>query len=552
VTASTLLVDTPSDAVATTSRSPARRTAVIAFAIALLVPLALFAWEAVHSPINFDGGMNLQVAQRLAHGDGYSRYYDELQTFPHDVQTNGPFLYVAALGITLFGENQFGYQFSNLVYIAGLAAVIFVLLREQHVVVRIVGPLFVLLAVPGIWRYGLGGLGEIPTSFFLFAAVLALAEAVRSPQRAPWWVFGGFAAFGAAFATKTFAQGAVIALATGLLCVLLAAPTRRIRWQVVLAAGGVALVPVARELHRLASLGSVADYRAWWADERRFISRQAGFDRSSDGGFFQTFLDHVHVLSRQVDLPAELLLIALFLPLAWVGGLVLWRWREQGLRRTLTDPTVAVLLMVSALAASYIGWWMLLVPENKLWIRRMIPGLLALHLLYVFLVPWLFRQGRSSLRRRQSEAASALTRWVPAAAAAAAVVLIGVTMLPYAASRVNGNTRALVDGDDAWLDATRRAAAYVDERDGQRFFGDEWWSAPVVSLMSGTDFHNLGDSDFCSLDPNRDRLVWDYDAMTIRSRDPWTRDGALAFDEVAAFGPFVSIYSVGPAPGRCD
>ena len=62
-------------------------------------------------------------------------------------------------------------------------------------------------------------------SFFLFAALLALAEAVRTPERAPWWVLGASVAFGAAVTTKTFATGSLAALAVGGVCVLLAAPT---------------------------------------------------------------------------------------------------------------------------------------------------------------------------------------------------------------------------------------------------------------------------------------------------------------------------------------
>jgi hypothetical protein len=109
-----------------------------------------------------------------------------------------------------------------------------------------------------------------------------------------------------------------------------------------------------------------------------------------------------------------------------------------------------------------------------------------------------------------------------------------------------------VEGEPEWLDTTRDAAAYVVAHDEQRFYGDEWWSAPVVSLVSGTDLRNLGDTAFRTRDPARDRLVWDYDAKARLRSEPWTRSGKLVFDEVATFGPYVSIYAVGPAPGRCE
>jgi len=531
-------------------RVPARTTTVLLLAVAVLVPTVLFGWRAMHAPINFDGGMNLQVAERLARGDGYTRFYDQQLVFPHEVQTNGPFIYLAALAIKVFGENQFAYQFANILCIAVLAVIVFALLRDNPVT-RTVGPVLVLLGIPLIWLYGLGGLGEIPTCMFLFAAVLALGEAVRVTKRAPLLVFGAFVAFGAAFATKTFAQGAGVALVTGLVCVLLAAPTRRLRWQIALAAAGAALVPAARELHRLRSVGSFDAYRAWWSEERTLITRQAGLENTDAQGPVQAFLDHMHVLSDQVNFPAELLVMVLFLPLLWVAGLLLWRWRRYGIRRALADRTMAVELMLAGIAGSYIGWWMLIIPDNRLWIRRIIPGLLALNLLYLFFIPWLVRVGRASLQHRRDHGAGGLPRWVFGTAAATGLVLVAVAALPYFGARVDDNTRALRKGDAAWLTATDDAAAYVDAHDELTFYGDEWWSAPVVALMSDRDFYNLGKADLCSLDPARDRLVWDVDAMTIRSAEPWTRNGSLVYEQVATFGPFVRIYAVGPAPGRC-
>jgi hypothetical protein len=136
---------------------------------------------------------------------------------------------------------------------------------------------------------------------------------------------------------------------------------------------------------------------------------------------------------------------------------------------------------------------------------------------------------------------------------AATVVVMAVTALPYTVSKVDGNTRSLLKGQEAWLDANEDAADYIDDHPDQRFYGDEWWSAPVISAMADRDFYNLGDSDFCSLDPARDRLVWDLDARNIRSPEPWTRDGALAYEQVAAFGGYVTIYAVSPGPASgCD
>jgi hypothetical protein len=567
VTVPTLLVDDddadvgsdsdgtkPGDGPAAASTPLHRVLRALPLVTALALPLVLFTIRALQSPLNFDGGMNMQVAQRLAHGEGYTRFYDTLQVFPHEVQTNGPFIYVAAAAIKVFGSNQFAFQSANLAFIVAFAAVIYLMLRE-HVVLRVLGPSLVLLAAPAVSLYGLGGLGEIPMSFFLFAALLALAEAVRTPERAPWWVLGASVAFGAAVTTKTFATGSLAALAAGGVCVLVAAPTRRLRLQIVAAGAAVAVLPIIRELHKLVATGGFSEYRAWWSSERNSISKQTGFEGGRSVGPAQRFLDHMHVLARQLDVSAELLLVVLFLPMVWVAGVLLWRWRTRGLRSTLTDPGSSLLLTLGIFAASYVGWWMLFVPENKLWLRRIYPGMLGVQLLYLFILAWLVPVGREAWTRFRSseESGTKVLRWGPALGVAALAVVMAVTALPYTARKANGNTRSLLEGQDAWLEANEHAADFVEDHPDQRFYGDEWWSAPVISAMADTDFYNLGDSDFCSLDPDHDRLVWDLDAHNIRSAEPWTRDGALAYEEVAAYGGYVTIYGVGPGPASdCD
>jgi hypothetical protein len=521
----------------------------VAVACSVLVPLALFTWRALHAPINFDGGMNLQVAESIVRGDGYTRFYDEELLFPHEVQTNGPFMYLAVAAIRVLGTTQLAYQFANLAFLAGLLAVVAFILRREHVAVRIVGPGVVLMAAPTVSTYGLGGLGELPMMFFILCAASGLVEAVRTPHRAPFWVLGASIAYGAALATKTFALGAAGALMAAGLCVLVAAPTRRLRWQSVLAAAGVAVLPLAREAHRLAGIGSLSGYREWWSNQSAAISFQAGVDNAAESrGPVQTFLDHMHILSGYVDFPAELLLVVVFVPLAIVALLVVRQSREHSLRQALCDPALVLLLTVGALAASFILWWMFVVPDEKAWIRRIMPGLLALHLLYLLLVPRFVELGRAMWPGTGRPAHSPPRRF----ALAGAVVVVTALAAPYLSIRSVYTAGDLVTAEQAWLDANRDAAAYIQANDDLRWFGDEWWSAPVVSLMSHTGFYNLGDADFCALDSDRDRLVWDHYAMTIRSEDPWDRNGQLAYEEVASFGSDVAIYAVGPAPGTCS
>lgn len=517
-------------------RERTRATTVAAAPVvaAALAPVLLFGWRALHAPINFDGAMNLQVAARLAVGDGYTRAFGDVEAFPHEVQTNGPFIYVAALLVRVLGTGLPGLQAANLLFVGVCAALVAVLLRD-HPVLRLVGPALALLGVPSIAIYALGGLGEVPTTAFLLAAVLALAAALRSPERAPQWVFGAAVAFGAALATKTFAIGAAAGLGAGLVPVLLAAPGRRDRVRVVLATSGVAVLPAVRELHRLLELGSVGGYRHWWDVERAATSDQSGLE-DSGGNLVSTFFDHLDELARQVGQPALLVAAFLFLPLVWVAVVVGRRWRHKGLVAALRDPHLAVLVMLAGLAGTYVLWWLCLLPEAKLWVRRMLPGLVALHVLYLFMVPALV----AGVRRRD------LGRW-PRVAGIAALLGVVVAVVPYGWARLDRNGHDLVEGQTEWLAAEREAADQVRAGDDLRWYGDGWWSAPGVSLLADTDlrdFAEVADEGGCDVDPDRDRLVWDLDARLIAGH-PSTRDDRFTFTEVANHRNRIRIYAIG-------
>ncbi|HEY8547096.1 MAG TPA: hypothetical protein VIL36_18680, partial [Acidimicrobiales bacterium] len=320
----------------------------------------------------------------------------------------------------------------------------------------------------------------------------------------------------------------------GLVPVLLATPTGdRRRLRVALATSGVLVAPGIRELHRLLSLGSVDGYREWWDVERRATSDQSGLEEG--GNLVSTFLDHLDELARQVDYPAPLVAVVLFLPLVWVAAVVGRRWRREGLRPALANPHLVVLLMLAGLAGTYVLWWLCLLPEAKLWIRRMLPGLVALHVLYLAMVPALVGVAR------RSEAGRGLR-----AAAVAGLVAVAAIVLPYGWGRLDRTVPDLVDGERAWLAAEEGAADDVRAGDDLRWYGDGWWSAPAVSLLADRDLLDLTEieDEPCAMDPDRDRLVWDLDARLIAGR-PATRGGKFTFTEVADHGGRVRIYAIG-------
>src|SRR5262245_27143888 len=122
-------------------RPRGRLLVVVAFMLAVLAPVAVFGSVADRQLVHIDGAMNLHVAERLAHHGQYARMYDFvpsggaetapawLRYHPSEVQTNGPFIAVAATAIWFLGTSQLALQLANLVFLAALAAVLWLLLR---------------------------------------------------------------------------------------------------------------------------------------------------------------------------------------------------------------------------------------------------------------------------------------------------------------------------------------------------------------------------------------------------------------------------------------
>ena len=140
--------------------------------------LALMLWD---RPVSFDGAWNLQVAQNLAHGEGYSRFYSGLRYFPHEVETNVPFTVPAALIFSIFGVSLLTAQLTNLTYIIFFSVALFLLLRSH------LGSNWACLAVlgmvttPGIVEYGADGYGELPAlTWWLVGTALVLSSTRNS------------------------------------------------------------------------------------------------------------------------------------------------------------------------------------------------------------------------------------------------------------------------------------------------------------------------------------------------------------------------------------
>src|SRR3546814_15601869 len=75
--------------------------------------------------------MNLQLAKNFAIGNGYAREYHGLRFFPHEIQTNIPFVVPAALLFSIFNVTIPTAQIINLLYIFILCSVFFLYVKNK-------------------------------------------------------------------------------------------------------------------------------------------------------------------------------------------------------------------------------------------------------------------------------------------------------------------------------------------------------------------------------------------------------------------------------------
>lgn len=343
----------------------------------------IFSVVHLNKPVSFDGGMNLQVAQSLSEGRGYTREYQGLRPFPYEVQTNTPYLVPAAAVFKLFGVGLWQSQVVGLVYTFSL------LLLIVAIVGRYCGIRFGLLCalstliLPGVYDYSMDGYGEIAALF--------------------WWLWGTYVLFGTndlfpPSGRRVFLSGVLLGLAVATKTVLIIGLMgtlaiyglwliMRRQWsndtlRVLIILGGIFFPLLIVEVWRLAALGGIDSYQEWWSLQYGSIAKQAGISTGFNDteGVIYKLLNHGELLSKQLRIPVWLMSVWLIMPivlspLCWLKGAI----RKPWLRVWAASLLVVVL---------YLLWWLLITPTEKAWLRRIVDGLILLQLCWAFMLGW--------------------------------------------------------------------------------------------------------------------------------------------------------------------
>lgn len=448
------------------------RTATAAvLAIVVVAMLALVANHALQRPVSFDGAMNLQVAQSLAHGEGYVRHYEGVRAFPMEVQTNVPFVVPAALVFRVAGVGFAQSQLVNFAYLVSFLGLAFVVARRFFGTTVALAAVLACLLVPGFHVIGMNGWGELPALFWWLAGTfLLLGE--TGPAARTWRILAGGACLGLALSTKTVMLiGVGVTLGVYGVAWLLqgARQLRPAAFAVFAAVAGLALPLLLIEAWRFAALGSADAYSEWWRPQLSAILWQTGTTQAhaSATGLSKS-LAHFETLTGLLELPAPAVAAWLFLPLLATAVVLP--------RAPVPAHAKRMWAAFALLAAIYLVWWLQVTPDSHTRLRRIMIGLVAVQLAWACLLGFL---------QSTAGAKGSAPRRAGAAILAIALLLPQAALAWNFATRLEQLRRADTERLYRIFEAVRSLPA------GAPLFAKGFLSAPTMALYSGRHVEDI-------------------------------------------------------------
>jgi len=502
-------------------------------ALAVLATLVVGCLEIRHNLISFDGGMNAQVAQNLINQGRYATSYRELVDFDHRVQTGPTVLLPVAVCFRLLGVSSFTAQLPNLVYLALLMGLVVCYAVRHAGVAGGVLAFVVILATPGLYDFGLRLYGEVPAMVFFLGGLMLVDRAPSSGSLRRAGAAG--LALGFAVLTKMIM---VIAVAAVLAVIALGwLVLRRFSWrQLAAVVAGMVTPLLAFELVKLAVLG-VAGWRTWWdVMVGRMLGQGLPGDAQELPGGAQELpvsaekaVQHLQILRDIAGLDGWLPVLVLVVPTLLLVFLVLVKGRER--RHEISLSVVSLW----ASAGFFLGWWLILTPTSRAWLRRAIDGLILQEILTVIVVFWGIGWIQGKVRVGDLRTVVGRLQVFFAGALVAALVLgLGVAL----AGTLSG-IAPLTSPAEEKVENETIAAAIRELPDDAELFGVGWFQAPVLAVLSGRSFLDFEEFE---IDRYRERLDRSYLVVDnhVAFYQPSQIESALArteYETVARAGP---------------
>lgn len=479
--------------------------------LGVALPLVVLTLMLSQRPLSFDGAMNMQVAQSLAHDGLFSRYYGGDKVFPSEIQTSSYFLLIAAGAIRIFGSSALSLQASNIIFAAILLGAISTVVPRRPLA-KLLVPATVLIISPGLIQYSSGGYGEGAVAALALCAFIFLARAAVEHQMHRRRIVYAALCVGTAISIKTVAA-AILPVAAAMLVLVWITHGRK--GSTLMAGAAVGIPLLLFEAFRAVSLGD--QYDDWWAYHFMRVNVQAtgaGLDDPSKS-IFSKIADHFHLLSIYTRVPAEVWLV-FFVILPLIVAAMFFVLRDF-LRKDSVRFQMILCAQLTAYGLIYAAWWLAVTSTEKAWLRRIAIGLFVLILAAVLLALTVATQlSRGHARPLARTRRAALIAWLPVTLL---LVFASAPIVSGARSPLSGegDVASIADLSDT---VANKAAA------GARFYGIGWWSAPVISLYSGVGMENLSQTDYCAGETLAEirsgdaYLIWDSYAQNLWSPEP--------------------------------
>lgn len=412
---------------------------------------------------SFDGAMNLQVPFQLIETGKYMTTYDGGILFDAKIQTRMPVLIPIYFLWKIFGVSSVSAIIVNALYLCLLMYVVYKICREMGLDKESsMIPVVLITIVPGIWEYGFGIYGEIPTLALFMCSILFLLKAEKKDKNNIYMGLAG-AFFSLAFLNKTVILIAVPSFVVLFVYKLFYEKTLKLKS--VLIWGGAFIVPIIfAEAYHMVQIGSIQEYIDMMLFEISEIGKQAGVSQgfSDTSNVFEKVWLHLNILQNEslIFNPIIVILILLVLFVEWLY--VCFK------RKKITYFSIVILVMYS-----YFGWWLLITPTAKAWYRRIIIGVILLLVICCVVLANVMKD----IKHKK------IFKYV----CLFSVFLIAVTHLQASIS-VDKNYKTEI------TQLSEQVNVISKDNSDAKFYGYGWYQAPVIAIYSESTFWNLYNS----------------------------------------------------------
>ncbi|MDD5267450.1 MAG: hypothetical protein PHO08_10025 [Methylococcales bacterium] len=448
--------------------------------------------------LSFDGGLNLNVANNLLKDGEYVRNYSGSHPFP--IASDGPFIWVASLGILLFGKGVFASEFTNIIFTFCLLACVFdISIKVTKSLAFSYAITLLLMLTPGFFEYGYQGYGESAIWVLIASSLIVLESTIESTRHSTRLVMAGLL-YGLALITKTVAFIAAPVFFVAIPALYFRGIINSLKVSLILFFSSLGVF-LAWELYKIEKIGR-NNWLAWWKGNTQAVSERAGVSSglSDTANYMEKIELHFDKLAQFYHVSSIVFLvfasIAFAALLYLVVKIVLDRVKTSQISSVYFFPFVFLIL-----ALGYLCWWLALTPTSQAWLRRVYPGLLSLNFGFILVCHyfWTFLlKGKTANRLTTKGVASVLILGV-------SFILIHKSYNMYL--HRNASIRSL-----------EKIVDFVRENKKAHFYGLGWYSAPQVSFYAESTFDDLAMTEFEKIDFSNSFIIFDHNATNLFGR----------------------------------